>query len=288
MPQPASDLSAGQIAMIEAARFTQEHATPTLALCSRYTLDKGEVSKLIPKFGTVTANDLTDGVDMTSADSLTITGTTHTTDEAGVKVIIGRKLVHQLKADAYAACGRVIGTAMAKKMEQDAHGLFSGLDNGTTAAATTLTIGYIAAMVSQCQGQSEPVPGNLSYVCHPYQANAIIDQLTVPSATLTFPDALSLPLLKNHWAGQMKLYGTNVFATGYLVNNTSGTTTGCTGALFSPGAFIYLVGWNPEQWMEPDKSARGWEIGIVADYGLAEEDGTYGRYMNFDNTAPTA
>ncbi len=288
MATTASDLAAGQIAMVAAARYTQSHNTPFLNLVTKMTLDAGEKSKYIPKFGTAAAVDLTDGLDMTGESVLTITGTTHTTDEAGCKVIVTKKLRNQLKEDAYAAAGRVIGQAMAKKMEQDGNAILSGLDNGITAAATVMVVGYIAAAVSQCMGQAEPVPGKLNGYFHPYQINGIVDQLTVPSAVLTFPDSLSLPLLKDWWAGQTKLYNVNIFTSGYLANNTSGTTTGATGAIFSPSAFIYLVGWEPENWVEEDKSLRGWEIGVVADYGLVEEDGTYGRYMNFDNTAPTA
>ncbi len=58
--------------------------------------------------------------------------------------------------------------------------------------------------------------------------------------------------------------------------------------MFSPQAFIYLVGWEPENWVEEDKSLRGWEIGIVADYGMVEEDDSYGRYMLFESGAPTS
>ncbi len=288
MATVASDLAAGQIAMIDAARYTMEHAVVAPNVFTKLSLNAGEVSKFIPKFGGVTAGDLTDGLDMTGEQVLTISGTAHTTDEAGCKVIITRKLRHQLKEDAYRAAGKVIGNAMGKKIDQDGLSLFSGLNSGFTAAATVLSLGYLAAAVSQCQGQAEPVPGSLVAVFHPYQINAFVDQLTVPSVTLTFPDELSLPLLKNYWVGQQKVYNTNIFRGGNIQNNTSGTVTAAHGAVFSPSAFIYLVGWEPDEWMEPDGSLRGWEIGIVADYGMVEEDGTYGRYMNFDNQAPTS
>jgi len=131
-------------------------------------------------------------------------------------------------------------------------------------------------------GQSEPVPPPYIAVFHPYTITGIVDQLTVPSATLSFPDSLSLPLLREYWRGQEKIYGVNIFTAG---NIRSGSA--CYGALFSPMAFIYLVGWEPENWVEEDKSLRGWEIGVVADYNMVEEDGAYGRAMLFDGQAPT-
>jgi hypothetical protein len=248
------------------------------------TLGPGEKSKYIPKFASGgAATDLTDGVDMTQETALIITGTTHTTDEAGCKVIITKKLRNQLKEDAYTAAGKVIGNMMGRKIDTDGVGLFSGLNTSIGAASTTLVLGTIAAAIAQLKGQSEPVPEPYVAVFHPYSLNGLVDQLTVPSATLTFPDALSLPLLREYWRGQERLYGVNIFGDG---NITAGSAS--YGAIFAPEALIYLVGWEPENWVEEDKSLRGWEIGIVADYAMVEEDGTYGRAVLCDATAPTA
>ncbi len=289
MATTASDLAAGQIAMVDAARYTQEHVAVCTNIFKKLILGAGEKSKFIPKFGTATASDLTDGIDMANENLLTITGTTHTTDEAGCKVIITKKLRAQLKEDAYAAAGKVIGNAMGKKIDQDGLSLFSGLDSGFTIAASTLNLGYLAAGVAQCMGQVEPVPGPFVLVCHPYQVNAFVDQLTVSGTTVgaQFPDGISEPLLREYWRGREKLYGVNIFVDGNI-EAAAGTATSAFAALFSPSAFIYLVGWEPENWVEEDKSLRGWEIGIVADYGMVEEDGTYGRFFNALNSAPTA
>ena len=284
MPTDASDLTNGQIAMVAKARYTYERVAVCTNLFTKMILEPGEKSKYIPKFASGgSAADLTDGVDMTQETALTITGTTHTTDEAGCKVIITKKLRSQLKEDAYVAAGKIIGNMIGRKIDTDGVSLFSGLDTSLGAASTTLTVGLIAAGIAQLQGQSEPVPRPYVAVFHPYSLNAIVDQLTVPSATLAFPDALSLPLLREYWRGQEKLYGVNVFGDG---NITAGSVS--YGALFAPEALIYLVGWEPENWVEEDKSLRGWEIGVVADYSMVEEDGTYGRAMLVDAQAPTS
>ena len=284
MPTDASDLSNGQIAMVAKARYTYERVAVCTNLFTKMMLDPGNKSKYIPKFSSGgAAADLTDGVDMTQETALTITGTTHTTDEAGCKVIITKKLRNQLKEDAYVAAGKIIGNMIGRKIDTDGVGLFSGLDTSVGAASSTLTLGFLAAAISQMKGQSEPVPEPYVAAFHPHTLNAIVDQLTVPSATLAFPDALSLPMLREYWRGQEKLYSVNIFGDG---NITAGSAA--YGALFAPEAFIYLVGWEPENWVEEDKSLRGWEIGVVADYSMVEEDGTYGRAMLFDATAPTS
>ena len=285
MPTDASDLTNGQIAMVAKARYTYERVAPTINLFTKMRLEPGEKSKYIPKFASGgAAADLTDGVDMTEETALTITGTTHTTDEAGCKVIITKKLRNQLKEDAYAAAGKIIGNMMGRKMGTDGVALYSGLNTSLGAASTTLTLGLLSAAIAQLEGQSEPVPKPYVFVTHPHAFNAIVDQITTPAAsTAAFPSELSLPLLRDYWRGTEKLYGVAMFGDG---NITAGSAT--YGALFAPEAFIYLVGWEPETWIEPDASLRGWELGIVADYSMVEEDGTYGRAMLMDATAPTS
>jgi hypothetical protein len=270
--------------MVAKARYTYERVAVCANLFTKMTLEPGEKSKYIPKFASGgAAGDLTDGIDMTAESAITITGTTHTTDEAGCKVIVTKKLRNQLKEDAFVAAGKIIGNMMGRKIDTDGVSLFSGLDNSVGAAASTLAIGSLAAAIAQMKGQSEPVPEPYVFVHHPYVLNAIVDQLTVPSATLAFPDALSLPMLREYWRGAEKIYGVNCFGDG---NITAGSA--CYGAVLAPEAFIYLVGWEPENWVEEDKSLRGWELGIVADYSMVEEDGGYGRVMLFGGTAPTS
>ena len=280
----ASDLAAGQRAMIAQARYTYEFNTLTPQLFTRMMLGKGNKSQYIPKFGRVTANDLTDGVDMTQAQNLTITGTTHVTDEAGCKVIITRKLQNQLVEDAYKAAGTVIGNAMTKKIDQDGLGLFSGLDSGLGAAAATFSIDYFQAAVSQCFGQEEPVPQPMSGVIHPYQLHEVVDALATPGSN-TVSDAAFNAALRQYWRGNEKLFGVPIYSSGRISVDGADDAYG---AVFSKLAFIYLVGWEPDNWIEEDKSLRGWEIGIVADYAMVEEDGTYGRYLLFDASAPTS
>ena len=286
MPVIATDLSNGQIAMVAAARFTYERTAVCTQVFTRMTLDAGEKSRYIPKFGSGgAAVNLTDGVDMAQETALTISGSTFTTSEAGCKVIITKKLRNQLKEDAYSAAGRVIGNMMGRKIDQDGVALFSGFSGTVGFASTTLTLGFIGASVAQLYGQSEPVPGPFVGVFHPYQLNAIVDQLTTSNTTgfalmQLYPD--SAGMLREHWRGTEKLYNTNIYADG---NITSGSA--CNGAIFSPMALIYLVGWEPENWVEEDKSLRGWEIGIVADYNMVENDDSYGRNVIADGTAPT-
>lgn len=280
----AADLAAGQIAMVGEARFTYEHRAVMTNLVTRMQLEPGEKSKYIPKFGSVTAYDLTDGVDMADSETLIITGITHTTDEAGCKVIVTHKLRNQLKADAYRAAGFIIGNGMGKKIDKDGLTLFSGIDSGLGAATTTFSLGYLAAAVAQLMGQTEPVPQPYACVLHPYTINAIVDAISWPG-TNNIPPDLQMDMLKGYWRGNEKFYNVPIFGDGNIVPDSDDDAYG---AVFSKMCYIYLVGWEPENWVEEDKSLRGFEIGIVADYAMVEENGTYGRYLLFDAAAPTS
>ena len=279
----ASNLAAGQIAFVGEARYTLEHDVILDGLFDKRTLGKGEKSLYVPKFGKVTAKDLTDGVDMTESQQLTISGTTHTTDEAGCKVVITKKLVNQLKEDAYRAAGKVVGNAMRTKIETDGTALFSGISGGVGAASTAFSTSYMLAAVTQLKGQAEPAPDPIYCCLHPYTYHDVKTNLALPSTSM-MPEDIHRSNLTGAYRGLEPLYGIPVFICGNVDNSTATSTYN---AIFSKMAFIYLVGWEPEQWLEEDKSLRGYEIGIVADYACVEEDDGYARYLLFDATAPT-
>ena len=281
----AADLAAGSVAMIGMARYTYEHQQVFKETVTEMKLGAGEKSLYIPKFGTVTCEDLTDGVDMSNSQTMSISGTTHTTDEAGCKVVVTKKLRSQLKEDAYRAAGKVIGNAMGKKMNTDGNTLYSGFSSGLGADAATCSPGYLAAAITQLVGQSEPAPEPYAVVLHPYHLNYLVDSLSVPSTSNVPPD-YQMDVLMKHWRGVDKLYGAPIFSDGTIAI-TSATTTAY-GAVYSKSAFIYLVGWEPDNWIVYDDSLRGWEIGIVADYAMVEEDDGYGRYLLFECDVPTS
>jgi len=126
----------------------------------------------------------------------------------------------------------------------------------------------------------------MSCVIHPYQLHEIIDLIATGAYNANFvPQDMMSETIRQYWRGREKLFGTDVFTTGNLAINAAGDSYG---AVFNKAAFLYLVGWEPDNWIEEDPSLRGWEIGIVSDYGMVEEDGTYGRYLLFAATKPTS
>ncbi len=280
----AADLAAGSRAMIGAARYTYEPIQVFKNTVSVHTMGKGEKSYYVPKFGTIAVERLTDGIDMSNSQTLSITGTTHTTNETGAKVVVTKKLRQQFTEDVARAAGKVIGNAMGKQMDVDGVTLYSGLDSGLSNANTAFGLGYAAAAVTQCIGQAEPAPMPMAFVLHPYTLNTIVDAIATPG-TSHMPASYQESVLQNHFAGIIKMNGIPVF---HDSNISIDSSDDAYGAIYSKATFIYVVGWEPDTWIVYKDSLRGWEIGIVADYAMVEEDGTYGRYLLFNATAPTS
>ena len=286
MPITAADLAAGAVAMVGESRFVIEHQAVFVNTVDKRTMGQGEKSLYLPKYGTVTSEALTDGIDMTNAQAVTISGSTFTTAEAGCKVIITKKLKLQLKADAFRSMGKIIGNAMQKKIDQDGLALYSGLDSGMSNANSSINLNYLSAAITQCIGQSEPAPQPMAAVAHPYLWHPIINALANPATGFaSMPPGFQESVLKQHFMGLDRLYGVPIFRD---ANASIDTDNDSYGAVYSKMAFIYITGYEIENWVVYDDSLRGWEIGIVHDYAMVENDGTYGRYLLFDATAPVS
>ena len=280
----AADLAAGAIAMVAEARFTIQHQAVFINTVDKRSMGQGQKSMFVPKFGTVVCEDLMDGVEIPNSQTLTLSGTTHTTDEVGAIVVITKKLRQQLTADAFRVGGKVLGDGMQKKLDESGLSLFSGLNSGLSNANTSFSVGYLAAAITQCLGQSEPCPPPLSCVAHPYLLHPLIDAISAPG-TSNMPPAFQDEVLRQHFMGLDKLYGIPIFRSG---NATIDSSSDSYGAVYSKSAFIYITGYEIENWVVYKERLRGWEIGIVHDYAMVEEDGAYGRFLLFDATAPTS
>ena len=122
----------------------------------------------------------------------------------------------------------------------------------------------------------------MSCVGHPYLLHPLVDAISQPS-TSNMPPEFQMSVLQRHFLGMDKLYGVPLFRD---ANASIDSSADSYGAIYSKAAFIYVTGYEIENWVVYDDSLRGWEIGIVHDYAMVEEDGTYGRrYLPYSNRA---
>ena len=117
MPQAATtgNLENAQKIMIAAARYTEEHNAPMMALTEQFTLKNGEKQVTVPKVGQMTMSDLVDGQDIIDEEEIGMTTVDLTAAEVGAKVVLTDKLVRQSVSNVFQMVGRQLGEGMARK-----------------------------------------------------------------------------------------------------------------------------------------------------------------------------
>lgn len=89
------NLENAQNIIITAARFTEEHNAPAMALIEQMNLPKGAKQVTVPKVGQMTISDLQDGFDIVDDEEIGMTTVDLTASEVGAKVILTDKLIRQ-------------------------------------------------------------------------------------------------------------------------------------------------------------------------------------------------
>lgn len=104
--------------IISAARYTEEHNAPAMALIESFSLPSGSKQVTVPKVGQMQVSDLTDGVDITDDEEIGMTTVDLTASEVGAKVILTDKLVREQQNNVFTIIGKQLGDAMARKKIQ--------------------------------------------------------------------------------------------------------------------------------------------------------------------------
>ena len=93
------NLENAQRIIIAAARYTEEHNAPAMALIESFNLPRGAKQVTVPKVGQMTMSDLADGQDIIDEEDIGMTTVDLTASEVGAKVILTDKLVRQSAAN---------------------------------------------------------------------------------------------------------------------------------------------------------------------------------------------
>jgi hypothetical protein len=257
-------------------RYTAESATPCQNLIEHFRLRKGEKQLTIPKVGSVTFDDLVDGVDIVEGKDIAITTHDLTTAEVGGKFIVTKKLVRQFNEDVFAMVGRLGGDAMARKKDKDIIALFSALNGGTSLGLASALYDTVAAVGCVAHALANLYPEPISVVHHPNALSTLAKETMAVGATYYagIMPGLSEDLLRRFW--KLQINGVNHFWDANIVPDTSDDGIG---AIFSKSAMAILESQDMEVDREYDASLRAWEIVTVADYGVFEIDDSYGAPM---------
>lgn len=273
-------LEEAQKIIIAASRYTAEHNAPCAALIENITLPQGAKQYTIPKVAQHTAQNLTDGVDLTDTQDIGMTTTDLTTGEVGLKVILTDKLLRQESEDVFKMIGRQMGDAAGRKQDNDIIALFSALNGGTTWGVDNVAMSITRISGVVARSKSNLFPGPVSVVHHPNAIAALTMSAAAIGATYYagIMPGLSDEILRNFW--KLNISGVNFFEDGNIAK-ISGYDSGY-GAIFSKSAMAMLKSkeWYEER--ERDASLRAWEVVMVSDYGVFEIDDGYGAPLQYE------
>ena len=179
-------------------------------------------------------------------------------------------------SDVVSDVGRVIGEAVAKKMDKDLLGLFAGFSTDVGSASTAMSAALIAQAIATLRANA--VPGDeLFCVLHPYVAYDLKANLTNTFANPN-PGIIQNEAMATGYVGQ--LFGVPVFES----SNITDTTGDSVGALFHRNALGLAMLQDIKLETQRDASLRADELVATATYGVGELYDTYGVKITADSS----
>ena len=284
MPQTATtgNLENAQKIIISAARYTEEHNAPAMALIENFSLGKGEKQVTVPKVGQMTMSDLVDGQDIVDEEEIGMTTVDLTASEVGAKVIITDKLLRQSAVNVMSIIGRQLGDGMARKKDTDVHALYSGFSTSLGAANTTMSLANTAGAIAYAKANKF---GSQVYIIqHPNAVFDIANTAVTASSTYPVPKGWSEDLLGEFFSGLRPLNGVAIFEDGNLTIDSSDDVVG---AIADKSALCVLNSVTTKTERQRDASLRATEIVMTSDYGVFELDDSRGASLTMDAAAPS-
>lgn len=260
--------------IVQAALFTLSEQSVIRPLVRNYNMigTPGLVAQ-VPIYPAISSGDLTEGTDLAVGSddvAFNTTEATITASEKGVLVTLSDLARESASEDVAAAIGRQMGDALAKQVDEDLAGLFSGFSNTVGSGAAEVTIEDIFKAAATLRANNAPGP----YVCvlHPYQAFQLKKQLTNAGSTMSHAlSDVGNMALRDGFIGQIA--GVSIFESTVVTGDSSGAFVG---AAMSADAIGYMVKRDLRIEAERNASLRATELVGTMAYGVSEIFDQYG------------
>lgn len=260
--------------IVQAALFTLSEQSVIRPLVRNYNMvgTPGLVAQ-VPIYPAISSGDLTEGTDLAVGSddvAFNTTEATITASEKGVLVTLSDLARESASEDVAAAIGRQMGDALAKQVDEDLAGLFSGFSNTVGSGAAEVTIEDIFKAAATLRANNAPGP----YVCvlHPYQAFQLKKQLTNAGSTMSHAlSDVGNMALRDGFIGQIA--GVSIFESTVVTGDSSGAYVG---AAMSADALGYMVKRDLRIEAERNASLRATELVGTMAYGVSEIFDQYG------------
>lgn len=231
----------------------------------------------VPIYPTQSAAALTEG-DEASNTEISTSGATLTVSTVAIRTMITDLVRASAASNVVADVGRLFGEAIAKKIDTDLLGLFSGFSGGVGAADAALSAATIARAIATLRANAVPQDA-LACVVNPYVAYdlkaALTNTFANPNAGIIQNEAMSVGYVGT-------LFGVPIFESANLANN--GTTGDYVGAVFHRDALgLAMIG---DITIETQRRASfvGDDIVASCHYGVGELYDGYGIKVTADSS----
>ena len=279
--------------VISEARYTEQIKEVISGVCWRITKPLHDGSTVnLPYWGTVSANNLSEGIDMVNPQAMEDTNVQFTPGEVGAQIVLTDKVARDNNEDVLRAAGRILGEAMVAKREQDLAGQFTDATTDLGGSTTVATLGIIAAARATLAGNSlangGPAPMPYGVIHHPYVLLDLVDVLTptLPGSNshIAVGSGIAEDTLANYTIG--RVFGMPVMES---ANISIDSTPDAIGVVLSMGTGGGLVLATANEWAinpERDESLRATELNVVGEYAVGEYLPGWMVSLTNDATAP--
>lgn len=262
--------------IVAEAMFVANERSIMRNLVKTYDIPMGNGKTItVPRYPVQSAAGLTEGTDLSNT-AISTDGATLTVSEVGIMATVTDFARMTSSSNVIADVGRIIGEAVAKKMDKDLLALFSGFSNGVGDNSTALSAATIAKAIATLRAQS--VPGDALYaVVHPYVAYDLKSDLTNsfqnPNSGIIQNEAMATGYVGT-------LFGVPVFESA----NISDTDGDSVGAVFHRDALGLAMLQDIRIETQRDASLRADEVVATAVYGVGELYDNYGVKVTADSS----
>jgi hypothetical protein len=269
-------------------RFTARHAVPMAGLVTRIDMPEHRGSPIdLPKLDTLTAFDLTEGVDWNSFESVGDTDVSIDPTEVGVFVALTDRMLRRSPQAFERTVASEAKRAYSYKLDLDLTRQVSSFSTQLIGTGNPVSIGGLTAARAQITGKTEPGEQDINVCLHPYHIKDLVDDLVAAASTDVgsgMSDEITRNYLTRNYIGRTKLYGMGVYEDG---NFEVDGTPNAHGVVMSRNAIFLAITLEPTEENDRDISLRGEELVIVGEYGYAEWLDNAGVDIFGNATAPT-
>lgn len=264
--------------IVAEALFIASERSIMRGLVRNYTLPMGSGKTItVPRYPIQSAAAVSEGTDLTNT-AVSTDGAVLTVSEVGIMATITDYARMTSASNVIADVGRLLGEAVARKIDTDLTGLFDSFTTALGDGTTQITAARIFEAVARLRSNGVPTT-DMYCVLHP---SVSYDLLANLSNTYQNPNAgvIQNEAMQMGFVGM--LAGIPVYQTSNMAN--SGNAGDFKGAVFHRDALGLAMLQDIRIETQRDASLRADELVCTAVYGVGELVDAYGVEMHFDSS----